>query len=156
MTRGTTGSRPDEALGPPATGGGERRLSGAADALERPVDVAADDAASASARSYSSERPMRSRRLTRSLRRSQPSAASPSVVTHLVIGRTKGTLREGPHALVVPEESLDHAILEGVIGDDDDAAAGSEETHRLRQGGSELLELPVGRDAERLEGTTRR
>ena len=99
---------------------------------------------------------MRSRSLTRSLRRSEPSAASPSVVTHLVIGGTKGTLREGPHALVVPEESLDHAILEGVIGDDDDAAAGSEETHRLRQGGSELLELPVGRDAERLEGTTRR
>ena len=37
----------------------------------------------------------------------------------------------------------------------DHAATGSEEVDRPRQGGGELLELPVDRDAERLERTTR-
>ena len=51
--------------------------------------------------------------------------------------------------------ALHDAVLERVVREHDHAATGSEEPDRLRQGGGELLELPVDRDAERLERAAR-
>ena len=69
-------------------------------------------------------------------------------------GRSGFFVSDG-EAVVVAERRLHDAVLERVIGDHDHAAPGSEEPDRLRQGGGELLDLPVDRDAERLERATR-
>ena len=58
-------------------------------------------------------------------------------------------------APVLPERPFHDPVLERVVREHDHAASGSEEVDRLRQGGGELLDLPVDRDAERLERPTR-
>ena len=69
--------------------------------------------------------------------------------------RLQRLLREDRETLVLAERRLHDAVLQRVVRDHDHAASGSEEVDRLRQGGGELLELPVDRDAERLERPTR-
>ena len=70
-------------------------------------------------------------------------------------GGSQRLLGEDAETFVVAERPLHDPVLQGVVGEHDHAATGAEESDRPRQGGGELLELPVDRDPERLERPTR-
>src|SRR5581483_1119621 len=99
--------------------------------------------------------PARSRGLPYPLGSAQARAPRSRVACDLLGGGAKRLVGELDQSLVRREAPLDDAILERVVGDDDDAATGSEKPDRSRQGSGELLQLPVDRDAERLERPTR-
>ena len=83
-------------------------------------------------------------------------ARARGVARDLVLGGPLRLLRQDRDA-ARPHGSLASTIRssERVVGDHDHAATGSEEFDRPRQGGGELLDLPIDRDTERLEGATR-
>ena len=143
-TPGWTRGAPARGLG---RGGGCGRAAGRADGRRRRSTGAARAGSRCRGRS---RRPPRLRSAAR-----QHRAARARVPRDLLLGRTQRLLRQHREAVVVAERRLHDAVLEGVVRDHDHAATGSEEPDRLRQGGGELLELPVDRDAERLERATR-
>src|SRR6266542_6973668 len=53
-------------------------------------------------------------------------------------------------------EPLDDPVLERVVGDDDEAPAGSQQVHRAGETALDRFELAVDRDPERLEDARRR
>src|SRR5919197_1176213 len=89
------------------------------------------------------------------LGRAEPGAPGPRVPDHLLFGGAERLAGEDLEPRLLAERALHDPVLERVIRDRDNAATGSEDAHRSRQGSGELLELPVDRDAERLEGSAR-